>query len=127
MNMNTSNKILKSIDKKVTNNNINNYTRISYDKNKIKILSNSNKIYENSENCKNYENEKIIFSMINRWQNYRNDINYLLKEESPYYNEENLWDIYNMDDTDNEIDYETDYDSDDYYNDEFIIDNDSYY
>lgn len=124
MNMNTSNKILKSVDKKVTSNNISNYTRISYDKNKIKILSNSNKNYENYEN---YENEKIIFSMINRWQNYRNDINYLLKEESPYYNEENLWDIYNMDDTDNEIDYETDYDSDDYYNEEFIIDNDSYY
>ena len=65
--------------------------------------------------------------MINRWQNYRDDINYLLKEESPYYNEENLWDIYNMDDTDNEAEYETDYDSDDYYKDEFILDNDNYY
>ena len=38
MNMNTSNKIIKSIDKKVESNNMTNYTRIISDKNKIKNI-----------------------------------------------------------------------------------------
>tara|TARA_B110001450_G_scaffold227072_1_gene226207 strand:+ start:774 stop:1241 length:468 start_codon:yes stop_codon:yes gene_type:complete len=55
----------------------------------------------------------IVHNMINRWQKDRDSINNLLNTGSPYYNEENLWDIYNNPYVDEDLYEESDEELDD--------------
>ena len=72
--------------------------RLKKDKlNSDKVIYIKNK--DNYDRIQNkYNNNEKIFtnimnSMINRWQNKRDNLNDLLGEMSPYYNEENLWEM----------------------------------
>ena len=125
---------------KITNNKKNNkenkdkfknYTVVKYDKNCSKIIySTNNKKYNKEINKENKEVDIAIYNnivcrMIGRWQKHRDEINYLLNTGSPYYNEENLWDIYNNPYIDEELYEESDEEFDDIEYENYI-DNDFY-
>ena len=102
-----------NLDKKQNNK----FVYVSYGKNKSIKIKDVEKYMQIVEeyNMVNEENDIYsgIVNLISRWQKHRDELNELLKEESPYYDEDSLWDIEYGDENEDDEELLSDDDDDD--------------